>query len=85
MTMTTLTRRSDDQIISKIVKFWPLVAAIVGIIVTIYLTKDRVENHEVRIVQVEKDVKDLQVIKANTELLVDYIIKGRRGRRTGTD
>lgn len=70
----------DDLIITRLVRLWPLAAAVVAGIVSLSVLKYRVENHEVRIVQVEKNVEELRAIKANTDLLVEHLIRPSRGR-----
>lgn len=77
----TMKRRHDDQTLNKIIKFWPLLVFIIGGIVTVAVMQNKVDNHEVRITNVESDIKDLQKVKANTDLLVEVLIN-RRSRRS---
>lgn len=67
-------RRDDDQIISRLVNLWPLAAAIVSGIVCVSLLKFRVDNHEERMIKIERSVEELQGIKSNTQLLVDVLV-----------
>ena len=76
----TLKRRSEDQILNRMISLWPLIAAIVGGVASMSIIKYQVNNPEGRIMKVEKDVEELKAIKSNVDLLVDVLVRRRESR-----
>lgn len=76
-----LKRRGEDQVISKLIKMWPLVAAVIGGIVSFSILRYRVDEHEVRIVKIERSMQDIDSIKSNTDILLRELVGTGRRRR----
>ncbi len=69
-------RRDSDTLTGKIAKLWPMLVALISVIAMATTLKNKVDNHEDRIIRLESS---LDRIASNTDKMVD-ILQGNKRR-----
>lgn len=72
-------RRSEDTMWSKIIKLWPLILSFIVFLMAAGTIKAKVEENELRVLNHEGRIlkleTDMAVVRSNTDLLVDRLIR----------
>lgn len=66
-------KRYSDTLTSKISKLWPMLVALVSVIVMATTMKNKLDDHESRITKLENS---MDRIASNTDRLVEKLING---------